>query len=285
MRDTDWEAIIALFESGNLTKAANMLFLSQPTLSKTIARIEEELGVQLIHRTNKGITFTEAGQYVVSRALDITRLIRETKDHCEMLSSGEKLQIGSASSFARYDLAKYMQGFHEHVRPCRYNVQVLKSTEIMDLIRRRELHIGFVNGDREWEHKQLCETCNGYIVSRDPIRLEDLPTLPMISHYTDAYSLKIILGWWHETFDTEMRITYSVTNLETSLNWISSGLGYGILYDNILNDNDHFHKIPMLGKDGSPVTRNTWAVYHPESLENPLLKDFLTYIKENSTSI
>ena len=68
MREEDLITIIALHDNQNITKAAESLYMSQPTLTKQLRRIENELGVQLVVRSNRGISFTPQGEYFAERA-------------------------------------------------------------------------------------------------------------------------------------------------------------------------------------------------------------------------
>lgn len=281
MKDLDWKIIVTLYDCKNVTKAANMLYMSQPTLSKNLNRIEAELGEKIIERSNKGIIFTETGEYLAVQALEISKLISETMKHYQELRLGGKvISIGSASSFARYALPKLMSRYNEADKGngIHYHVQVMTSSEIISLVQRQELKIGFVNGDRDWEDKVLCSVGYGCIISRDPVKLEDLPNLPMICHHRDAYSLKILSNWWRENFKTPFHITYTVSDIETSLKWIAAGMGYGIMYSTALGEDEEFFKIPMKDLDGSPVKRNTWMIYHPNSLKDLNIKKFIDFV-------
>ena len=79
MREEDLKIIITLHEWQNLSKAAAAMYISQPTLSKQLHRIEAELGAALVNRTNRGISFTKEGEYLASQAHSILALIEETK--------------------------------------------------------------------------------------------------------------------------------------------------------------------------------------------------------------
>lgn len=58
MRMSDWNLIQTLYECRSLTKAAGLLYLTQPTLTKRLQAIEEELGVTVAVRGKRGISFT-----------------------------------------------------------------------------------------------------------------------------------------------------------------------------------------------------------------------------------
>lgn len=279
MKDQDWEIIKALYDCGNLTRAANRLFMSQPTLSKTLNRIEKELGAKIINRSNKGISFTEAGSYLAAQSLQISRLIKETNDRLEEMVSGKmELSIGSATSFARYDLPNLMSQFNAQGGQYRYKVRVMPSSQVISAVERQEFQVGFVNGDRNWEPKILCAVAHGYIVSREPVTLEELPGIPMICHHNDAYSLQILEEWWRGQFNTPMKITYTVSDISTSLEWISQGMGYGVMYESVLRKETELFRLKMLDRNGRQISRNTWAIYQPSKNQSPLLKEFLGFL-------
>lgn len=62
----------------NITKAAAVLHVTQPTLSRQLMQLEEELGVKLFHRSNHNIVLTEEGMLLKQRAQDIVALADRT---------------------------------------------------------------------------------------------------------------------------------------------------------------------------------------------------------------
>ena len=60
--------IVAIAETGNFTRAANRLFLTQPSLSRQIKDVEDDIGFPIFLRHRKGVDITPAGQLVVSYA-------------------------------------------------------------------------------------------------------------------------------------------------------------------------------------------------------------------------
>ena len=70
---------LAIAREENFTKAANMLHVTQPTLSRQIADLEQELGVKLFVRSNHNIILTEDGMILKRRALEILMLADKTK--------------------------------------------------------------------------------------------------------------------------------------------------------------------------------------------------------------
>jgi DNA-binding transcriptional LysR family regulator len=83
MRDLDWQIIATLHSERNITKVAELLFITQPALTKRIQQIENELGTALITRSTKGVAFTSEGEYAAARAREILALIDDVKQHIE----------------------------------------------------------------------------------------------------------------------------------------------------------------------------------------------------------
>lgn len=72
---------------GSMTKAAQSLHITQPTLSRQIAELEEETGVHLFERGNRRLVLTEEGHLLQRRAEEMMELMEKTE---EELSSSEK---------------------------------------------------------------------------------------------------------------------------------------------------------------------------------------------------
>ncbi|MCB0079516.1 MAG: LysR family transcriptional regulator, partial [Caldilineaceae bacterium] len=85
---------------GNITKAAELLHVTQPTLSRQLSQLEVELGVKLFQRGQHGITLTEDGLLLRRRAQEIVALAAKTErelSHADDLLAGE-ITIGSGET-------------------------------------------------------------------------------------------------------------------------------------------------------------------------------------------
>ncbi len=108
------EYILSVYREGGFTKAAEKLFVSQPSLSASIKRIEDKIGAPIFDRSSNPITLTEVGKEYVNYALSIQEkesdFARYISDHANLLAG--KIRIGGSSFFSSYILPKLISDFN-----------------------------------------------------------------------------------------------------------------------------------------------------------------------------
>lgn len=111
----DLEYLIAVAETHHFGKAAQRCFVSQPTLSGQIKKLEQELGVTIFERTNRSVEITPAGQSILTHA----RLIHEQTDAIRQLAQGFRdplagpLRIGAIPTISPYLMPLLLQPLHQ----------------------------------------------------------------------------------------------------------------------------------------------------------------------------
>ncbi len=102
---------LAVARRGNLSKAANDLGLSQPALSRSIAKLEEELGQPVFERRPRSMALTDAGELLVARAQDVVGIIDDTKSEIRDDGRTGRLRVGAIPTIAPYLLPKLLRDF------------------------------------------------------------------------------------------------------------------------------------------------------------------------------
>lgn len=139
------EYFIKVVECGSITKAAQELYLSQPSLTKAIAKLEEEYDIQLLNRMAKGIQLTTKGQEFLEYALNAV-------ESCNALerSFGKKynpsiqwLTIASQQFDFVYDIL--LRIYQEHSQqPIHIDFKESDRGEIIDMVEKRKVDIGLL---------------------------------------------------------------------------------------------------------------------------------------------
>ena len=133
-------------ETGNISLAAKELFISQPAISKSIKKLEEELNVLLFSRSSRGVRLTEEGKL----------LYEYTREAFQALNAGEAalrqfsrlgvghVRIGVSTTLCKYLLLPFLKEFvaaHPHIR---FTIQCQSSFQTMELLREGRVDIGLV---------------------------------------------------------------------------------------------------------------------------------------------
>jgi DNA-binding transcriptional LysR family regulator len=110
--------IVAIAETGNITRASERLFLAQPTLSQQIIGLEEGIGVQIFVRRREGISLTPAGQMLYAYAQDALELRDEVVNASRAMDRGEVpvLRMG-LSSFINPDILQSLRQAYTRLFP------------------------------------------------------------------------------------------------------------------------------------------------------------------------
>ena len=282
MRDQDWTIISILYREKNITKTADLVFMTQPTLTKRIQQIEEELGILLVSRSSKGVVFTPEGEYLAGKAEEILKLFNEVSRHLARIAGGKEgiLKLGIPNSYCHIVLPPLVKEYSKK-HNIRFDVSAARSDEVLRMVENHNVDAGFVRGKitTALEHIAV-STDQVYVVSKYPISLADLPQLPQIDFIKEPSIVKASEQWWNDFYDAPPSIFARVNNADSCLAMIKEGLGYGIIPDIRYTKGEPLFATPLSHKDGTPFTRNTWFVYSAEKMNNPIVHDFVNFIKK-----
>jgi Transcriptional regulator len=133
-------------DTGNISRAAEKLFISQPAVSKAIQTLEDNLSTTLFIRGSRGVRLTEEGQL----------LYEHTKNAFEILSRGEenirrihnlgigRLRIGASTTLCKYLLLPYLDGFVSENPHIKITIDNHSSLHTLKLLENGALDIGLV---------------------------------------------------------------------------------------------------------------------------------------------
>jgi DNA-binding transcriptional LysR family regulator len=141
-------AFVEVAREGNLTKASNLLFLSQPAISAKIKALEEEIGLKLFERTPQGMKLTHHGEILreeASRTLDAANsfIFRARSVGAEL--SGQ-IRIGTIGEPIALQFGEFLSGMLAAYPNVTVSISQGISGVIIDRVLSRELDAGFVIG-------------------------------------------------------------------------------------------------------------------------------------------
>lgn len=152
--------VCTLAECGNLTRAADRLFISQPALSIYISNLEKHLGMPLFCRQGKRFILTKAGERYVHYARGILAISSRFDSEMSMLLSDEagRLRMGISMLQGAWFLPRVLKDFHERWPRVELVLRQGNMTVLKELLQKHELDLVVVNEenlDRTMEAREL----------------------------------------------------------------------------------------------------------------------------------
>ena len=149
----------AVASEKSFTRAAEILFVSQPSLSKQIKTLENRLGILLFNRENNTITLTEAGKVFLQYSERILALCEESCRAVNDVKNGDRgsLTVGASQTIGTYLMPRVLALFAQNYPQINIKVQVDSTRIIAKNVMNQEIDIGVVGGDIPEELKKNLE--------------------------------------------------------------------------------------------------------------------------------
>jgi DNA-binding transcriptional LysR family regulator len=151
------ECFLAVARLGNVSRAAEEMFLTQPTLTARLKALEEEVGDQLFVRTSRGMRLTEAGKEFVPYAERCVGSFEEGRRHLAELreASGGRLVLGASPGVGTYALPGLLERFAAAYPKVSVSVRTGHSEDILEMTLKEEVQLGLTRAMRHPEIESL----------------------------------------------------------------------------------------------------------------------------------
>ncbi|MFA5659141.1 MAG: LysR family transcriptional regulator, partial [Oscillospiraceae bacterium] len=131
---------------GNISHAAENLYISQPAISKAVSKLEEELKTSLFVRKSRGVTLTEEGRILyehLNTAFDAIFAGEEKIRQINTLGIGQ-LKIGASATLCKYVLLPYLKGFIEKFPHIKISIECQSTYHTLKLLEGGRIDIALV---------------------------------------------------------------------------------------------------------------------------------------------
>lgn len=289
MDDKDWLILKTLNETGNLTKAAEYLYVSQPALTYRLHCIEKEFGVKIFERCPKGIFLTQQGDYLVQYAKEMLvelQTLKATLQESDLPVTGS-LRLGISTVFAKFKFAPLLKQYKKQFPQVTISLKTGSSVQFLPkLLAEDQVDLAVLRGDLDWpEEKQLILDDPWCLVYPKPLTFDDLPEIPWILDEASKLTKcdELMYRWWEEHFASPPPTPIWVNSIEAGLQLISNELGWGIIPKIFLTKSTSLFATPLHFKNGAPLLRKTIMAYRTEKLNHPPVKAFVDLVLKQSS--
>lgn len=277
---------LAVVREENITKAAEVLHVTQPTLSRQLSKMEDDLGVQLYLRGKKGITLTDEGLLLRRRAEELVELAdkaeRELMQHEELIDG--EVSIGSGELASVQLLPGLFTAFKQRYPNVQFDLYTGNADQIKQRLDNGITDIGILLEPVEMEKYNFIRfgiperwvvlmrpDCP--LAEKESVTIEDLVKVPLI--FVKRQSIRNELESWFRSHIDDLNIV-ATSNMSTNAAiLVEQGFGYALVVEGSVPflDNTKVCYRP-LSPERTTTSVLAWKKNQPFA---PAVKKFLEY--------
>lgn len=305
MNKTIYKYILEILKEGSFSKAADNLYISQPSLSRSIIDLENRLGVKIFDRSKKYIVLTPAGERLVSYIEKSQQLEMELLSDLEAMKKldSQAINVGVISWKLPVFLPRIIQEFKNNYPNVEINMSINHSVKLEGQLVKDDLDVAIINGpanNKSLEYLELYSS-NIIIIANNDSKLVKRLNISKenkadgnIIHMKDIEHENFILlrentrfgqlsrNILHHYYGAEPKNIIDVANVNSAINMVSIGMGLSFIPDlfvksgSIDQDNTCYFSI-----DKSNFKMPLWIIFKKDKAKEPNIKNFIDFVYQN----
>lgn len=270
----------------NITKAASLLHITQPTLSRQLIQLEKELEVTLFHRSNHNIILTEDGMLLKRRAQELISLSEKTVQelsHKEQALSGE-IAIGCGETKSMLFLAEQIRTFQQIYPLVQFHIHSAIADEIKERIEKGTLDAGLLTepvdiGKYEFfrmpqkERWGILIRKDAELARKETVCPKDLIGMPLLMVKREL--VKNELASWFGDYYEKMQVAATYNLIVNAAAMVKTGIGAALCFDFGMQFYDDLCFVPLTPR----LETGSVLVWKKNQMMGAAVKQFINHIR------
>ncbi|MFA0004401.1 LysR substrate-binding domain-containing protein [Vibrio splendidus] len=285
-RSDDLEMVLTVVDAGGFSAAAEALDVQVAKVSRSVSKVESQLGVSIFNRTTRRVELTEEGRQFVDSVRVGLQMIQSAEE--EIVSRGElpkgRLRVDAASPFVFHQLVPLVQSFKEAYPDI--ELELTSNEGFVDLLEKRTdvaIRIGKLS-DSTLHARPLGKSLLHIVASPDYLAKRGLPTKPedLSSHQIVGFAGNKVLNHWPLPNQSDVAPTVTASNGETVRQLVLAGNGIACLSGFMVQEDMAAGRlIPILEQNKLANTdrERVNAVYYKSSSVSKRISAFIDFIQ------
>lgn len=281
---------LAVVREESITKAAEALHITQPTLSKQLMDLENEIGKKLFIRGSRKITLTQEGMLLYNRAEEISDLVSKTEKELKQsddIISGD-IHIGAGETDLIRSIAKTVKDIQNKHPLIHFHIESGDSKTVQEQLDKGLIDFGLIFGNvdmTKYNSIEIPEKAvwgvlmrkDSALAEKDFITVEDLIGIPLL------VSRQGIIGElqnWFKSYTKKLNIVSTYNLIFNASVLVDEGLGYALCLEKIINTENSnlcFRPLKPMLKINASIIWKKHQVFSKASDEflNYMMKDLI----------
>ena len=280
-----FEAFIKVMETGSISMAADLLFITQPAVTKRIHSLEDYFGVKLFESAGRGVQATHAAHSLLPKVknwLNELGDIHHTLSHQQGQVQG-KLKIGTSHHIGLHHLPSHLRDYVQTFPNVTLDVHFVDSEQAHEKVLAGDLELAFLTlppqGDDRLNYVTIWNDPLVFVAApfhplaqQHNLSLQDLIEYPSLLPATQTYTSQITLAEF-EKQGLKPKISMSNNPLESIRMLVSIGLGWSVLPKTLVNQELQQLDIAV------DMNRELGMVWHPGRTQSKAVLELIEMMK------
>lgn len=281
---------LTVAQEENITKAAALLHVTQPTLSRQLMQLEEELGTKLFHRSQYRVILTDDGMLLRRRAQEIVELADKTEREFAR-SEGEltgEIAIGCGETQSMTFLSQHIRSFRELHPQVQFRIYSANADDVKERIEKGLLDMGLLIEPVEIDRYAFLRLPQkdrwGVLVPRESALAkkgfatpQDLMEVPLLMSGREKVRSNLA-AWFGEGYD-RLNIVLTYNLVLNAANMVRNGLGAALCVY-VENVSEALQFVPL----SPPLEVGTLLAWKKDKPCSPAVEQFIQHIKDGTTT-
>lgn len=280
----------------NITKASEILKISQPAVTKHIKNLEEQLGTPLFIRTKKGVVLNEFGEKIflnVKQALTLLGESEKNINEYNILNKGT-IKIGISTTLVKKYLLKYIESFHNlypniiidiYTDPTKELIKMLKIGSIDFIISKFPQKYDYdLNYTKLGETEYIFVANEKYFDIKNIVKTKDIVNYPIILQKSPSNARESVETYFKDNnINIEPKMNIASSNL--LIDFICMGYGIGYVTKLYVEEELKLNKLYEIKIDPKPSKIDFGIITLKNNIMPPHCTKFINHLLNNNEKI
>ncbi len=290
------QSFVAVVEEGSLSRAARVLHLTQPAVSRHLAFLEQHFRAVLLERTARGVNLTPAGRAVYQAAKKALGLLEEARREVAARAEALTGEVALAASTipGEYVLPPLLGRFQELHPGVRVRLEVADTRVVLEKVRRGEVQLGAVGAlapDKSLRHAPFCRDELVVVVPRGhrfagrrEVDLAEFCAEPLVLREPGSGTRAVLEARLKERGVPlgALRVRLELGSTEAVLNAVAAGLGISLVSRLAALDHASAGKLAFATLSGVRLERDLYLVWRGKLEADRLGGTLLAFLREGA---
>ncbi len=277
---------VSVCEHNSVTRAAEALYIAQPTISHCIAELEKHYNVELFERINQRLVLTDIGKELFMKGKEILAEFEEFENLAESRGKNPHVRIGSALTLGQTVIPQFMRLLRESGLNVRPNIVIKPSIAIQRELERGNLDFAILDGEitspyliaQPFKDEKLVAVAHHDFAVASTLQLKDFVKYPLLLREQGNLARDYLERLLHD-HNLSVRPTIDSVNNQVLITATLARLGIAFLPDSVVREHIEQNMLKEITVDGLDAIRTNYIVIHKNKKLNPLQQQAFTILK------